>query len=160
MTADKKPSEPVTPEVEAVVPPVMTSVESDSTSVEEVTSVAPDLSQPTTPDVISMDGSDPIVVDSIDMGYTKTSSNKMLYVLVAVLALILVSLVGLFFYKQYTNTTSKAVVTPTPAPKETTVEKPSPTVTPVNDEEAELQDIVIEDIDADVSSIEADLKEL
>ncbi len=137
-------------EVEAVVvSPVMTAVESNEPS------LAPDLSQPTDPTP-----TDPTIIDTVDMGYTKTSSNKMLYVLVGVLALILISLVALFFYRQYTNNAQKAEVTPTPIAKKVTVEKPSPTVTPTNDEDAQLQDIIIEDIDTDVASIEADMKEL
>ena len=140
----EKPVEPKP--VETVVSPIMTSVEENTPQVENV---APDLSQPT----------DPTIIDTVDMGYTKTSSNKMLYVLVGVLALILISLVALFFYRQYTNTPEKVEVTPTPT-AEVTVEKPSPSVTPTNDEDAQLQNIIIEDIDADVTSIEADLKEL
>ena len=133
---------PATEKIEAATP-VMTTVES------------PDVSQPADfshPEVID-------TVDTVDMGYTKTSSNKMLYVLVGVLALILISLVALFFYRQYTNTPEIGEVTPTPT-AEVTVEKPSPSVTPTNDEDAELQDIVIEDVDADLKDIEADMKEL
>ena len=136
---------PATEKIEAATP-VMTTVES------------PDVSQPADfshPEVIDTIDT----VDTVDMGYTKTSSNKMLYVLVGVLALILISLVALFFYRQYTNTPEKVEVTPTPT-AEVTVEKPSPSVTPTNDEDAQLQNIIIEDIDADVTSIEADLKEL
>ena len=140
----EKPVEPKP--VETVVSPIMTSVEENTPQVENV---APDLSQPT----------DPTIIDTVDMGYTKTSSNKMLYVLVGVLALILISLVALFFYRQYTNTPEIGEVTPTPT-AEVTVEKPSPSVTPTNDEDAQLQNIIIEDIDADVASIEADMEEL
>ncbi|MDA1316848.1 MAG: hypothetical protein O3B87_02370 [bacterium] len=124
------------PVAEVVTPPVMTAEES-----EEPAEVGADLSQPQ-------------MVE--DMGYTKTSSNKMLYVLVGVLALVLMSLVGLFFFRQMSKTPEKAVITPTPV-AEVTVEKPSPSVSPVNDEDAELADIVIEDIDADLKVIETDL---
>lgn len=144
-TSDKKDTAP-SAVVKDIEKPIMTSVEENTPA--------------TSPDVIGLDGSDPTIIDTVDMGYTKTSSNKMLYVLVAVLALILISLVALFFYKQYTNTPKKLEVTPTPTPKEVTVEKPSPPVSPVNDEDAQLQEIIIEDVDADLKDIEADLKEL
>lgn len=127
--------------------PVMQTVEEAPSQ-----SVAPDLSQP-------LDINNPEMVDTIDMGYTKTSSNKMLYLLIVVLTLILLSLVGLFFYRQYLNTTAEPAVTPTPEVTEKE-ENPSPTPSPVNDEDEELQSIEIEAIDSDITNLESELKEL
>lgn len=95
-----------------------------------------------------------------DVGYTETKSNKMIYILVFVLMVILFSLVGLFFYKQLTSSNSATQISPTPAMQVTPTDAVTPTVTPVNDEEAELQQIEIPDIDRDLQEIETDLEQL
>lgn len=94
-----------------------------------------------------------------DVGYTETKSSKLVYILVGILLVILLSLVGLFFYKQMTATPAESQLSPTPAQVSPT-SVVSPTVTPVNDEEAELQQIDIPDIDEDLQQIESDLNKL
>jgi len=94
-----------------------------------------------------------------DMGYTETKSSKLVYILVAVLLVILLSLVGLFFYKQMMTVPSETQLSPTPAQVSPT-EVVSPTVTPANEEEADLQQIDIPDVDQDLQQIESDLNKL
>lgn len=94
-----------------------------------------------------------------DMGYTETKSSKLVYILVGLLLVILLSLVGLFFYKQMTTVPSDAQLSPSPAQVSPT-SAISPTVTPANDEEAELQQIDIPDIDEDLQQIDRDLEQL
>jgi|GEM_PF-2376312 len=96
---------------------------------------------------------------SQDPGFIETESNKLVYVLVAVLVIILLSLVGLFFYKQYMATTEPAV-TPTPAMEKSVAPAESATVTPANAEEADLQEIVVPDIDEEMKAIDTDLNQL
>jgi hypothetical protein len=92
-----------------------------------------------------------------DVGYTETESNKLVYVFIGVLVVILLSLVGLFFYKQYTGNPS-ASVTPTPVLDKAVEE--SSTVTPVNAEESDAQGIDIPDVDEELKEIDTDLKAL
>ncbi|QQS43297.1 hypothetical protein IPM65_03990 [Candidatus Roizmanbacteria bacterium] len=94
-----------------------------------------------------------------DVGYTETKSSKLVYILVGLLLLILLSLVGLFFYKQMAAAPAETQISPSPVQVSPTVEV-SPTVTPVNEEEADLQQIEIPDIDQDLQQIESDLDQL
>ncbi len=96
---------------------------------------------------------------SPDVGYTETKSSKLVYILVGLLLVILLSLVGLFFYKQMAAAPAETQITPSPVQVSPTVEV-SPTVTPVNEEEADLQQIEIPDIDQDLQQIESDLDQL
>lgn len=94
-----------------------------------------------------------------DVGYTETKSSKLVYILVGLLLVILLSLVGLFFYKQMAGTSAETLVSPTPVQVSPT-DVISPTVTPVNEEEAALQQIDIPDIDQDLQQIESDVDQL
>lgn len=90
-----------------------------------------------------------------DFGYTETKSNKLLYIFVFVLVVVLLSLVGLFFYKQYTNTTS---------PQQAEEVQPSlavsPTTEPKSEEAVELDQIEIPDLDTELQDIEKDIEQL
>ena len=107
----------------------------------------------------------PVVPDQTDAstpssgdnyGYTETKSNKLLHIFIFVLVVVLLSLVGLFFYKQFTSTTSdkaSQVVAPTVAV--------SPVVTePVTEEDAELDQIEIPNLDQELQDINADMEQL
>ncbi len=91
-----------------------------------------------------------------NFGYTETKSNKLLYIFIFVLVVVLLSLVGLFFYKQFTSTTSdkaSKIVAPTVAV--------SPVVTePATEEDAELDQIEIPDLDQEMQDINADTEQL
>src|SRR3989339_1269446 len=88
------------------------------------------------------------------VGYTETKSNKLLYIFVFVLVVVLLSLVGLFFYKQYLNTTTNQ----NSQSSEPTVAV-SPTVAPATEEESELNQIEIPDIDQELSDINKDIEQ-
>ena len=94
-----------------------------------------------------------------DVGYTETKSSKLVYILVGLLLVILLSLVGLFFYKQMTSAPAETQISPSPVQTSPTVAV-SPTVTPANEEEADLQQIDIPDVDQDLQQIESDLNQL
>lgn len=119
------------------------------------------------PQVVSPDapGGPVVVPDQTDVstpasgdnfGYTETKSNKLLYIFIFVLVVVLLSLVGLFFYKQFTSTTSDETsqgVSPTVAV--------SPVVTePVTEEDAELDQIEIPDLDQEMQDINEDIEQL
>lgn len=119
------------------------------------------------PQVVSPDatGGPVVVPDQTDVstpasgdnfGYTETKSNKLLYIFIFVLVVVLLSLVGLFFYKQFTSTTSDKTsqgVSPTVAV--------SPVVTePVTEEDAELDQIEIPDLDQEMQDINEDIEQL
>ncbi|PIZ62866.1 hypothetical protein COY16_03325 [Candidatus Roizmanbacteria bacterium CG_4_10_14_0_2_um_filter_39_13] len=90
-----------------------------------------------------------------DFGYTETKSNKLLYIFVFVLVVVLLSLVGLFFYKQFTSTTAGQPVqevAPTVAE--------SPAAEPATEEEAELDQIEIPDLDQELQDINTDIEQL
>ena len=98
----------------------------------------------------------------IDPGYTQTKSHRMTYIFIFLAIIIVVSLIVLFFYRQYMNITGQGEVTPTVFPQITKVTSPTatPTVTPVNAEEADLQKINIENIDKELQDIETDVNQL
>jgi len=114
--------------------------------------VSPEAPKPTT--VAPADASTTPSGD--DSGYTETKSNKLLYIFVFVLVVVFLSLVGLFFYKQFTSTTSdKAIqdVAPTVAV--------SPVISePVTEEDAELDQIEIPNLDQELQDINADMEQL
>lgn len=97
-----------------------------------------------------------------DPGYTQTKSHRMTYIFIFLAIIIVVSLIVLFFYRQYMNITGQGEVTPTVSPQITKVTSPTaiPTVTPVNAEEADLQKINIENIDKELQDIETDVNQL
>ncbi|MDP4011223.1 MAG: hypothetical protein Q8P72_03275 [Candidatus Roizmanbacteria bacterium] len=113
---------------------------------ESTPEVVPPADIPPTPEVKSPEGD--------QFGYTETKSNKLLYVFVFVLVVVLLSLVGLFFYKQYMNTTAQVepVVEPTVAV--------SPTVAPATEEETELNQIEIPNLDQEMQDINKDIEQL
>ena len=98
----------------------------------------------------------------MDPGYTQTKSHRMTYIFIFLAILIVISLVVLFFYRQYMNITGQNEVAPTTSPQVTKSTSPSvaPTLTPVNEEEADLQQINIEDIDNELKDIETDVNQL
>lgn len=134
---------------EPVAPPEVTEVPSSSENVTSDVTPAPQI--PSHPE--------PSETPPTSVGYTETESSKLIYILVGVLVVILLSLVGLFFYKQ---TTSIPSTQPTPTPgldvEETAVT--SPKVAPAAGDEAELQQIEIPDIDDELKEIENDLNQL
>jgi len=90
-----------------------------------------------------------------DFGYTETKSNKLLYIFVFVLVVVLLSLVGLFFYKQFTSTTAdqpSEEVSPTVAV--------SPATEPATEEQEELDQIEIPDLDQELQDINTDINQL
>lgn len=90
-----------------------------------------------------------------NFGYTETKSNKFLHIFIFVLVVVLLSLVGLFFYKQFTSTTSDKTnqgVAPTVAV--------SPVVEPTTEEDAELDQIEIPDLDQEMQDINEDIEQL
>ena len=97
-----------------------------------------------------------------DPGYTQTKSHRMMYIFIFLSIVIVVSLIVLFFYRQYMNITGQSEETPTISPQITRVTSPTaiPTLTPVNQEEADLQKISIEDIDKELQDIETDVNQL
>lgn len=97
-----------------------------------------------------------------DPGYTQTKSHRMTYIFIFLSIIIVVSLIVLFFYRQYMNITGQSEETPTISPQITRATSPTatPTVTPVNEEEADLQKINIEDIDKELKDIETDVNQL
>ena len=86
----------------------------------------------------------------------------MMYIFIFLSIIIVVSLIVLFFYRQYMNITGQSEETPTISPQITRVTSPTaiPTLTPVNQEEADLQKISIEDIDKELQDIETDVNQL
>jgi cytochrome c-type biogenesis protein CcmH/NrfG len=96
-----------------------------------------------------------------DAGYTKTKSHNMLFVVVAIVSIVAVSLVVLFFYQQYRALSQPEEVNAKPTRLMPT-RKPqvSPTVTPASQEERELQNIQLEDVDKEITDIEKDVKGL
>ena len=97
-----------------------------------------------------------------DPGFAQTKSHNMMFILIGIVILVLVSLVVLFFYRQFTTLTDpSAKVTPVPqvAVPPTTVPV-SPTVTPANAEEKELQSIDLGEVDTELTNIEKDLTDL
>jgi len=98
----------------------------------------------------------------VDPGYTQTKSHRMTYIFIFLAIVIVVSLIVLFFYRQYMNITGQNEPTPSISPQITKVTSPTatPTVTPVNAEEADLQKINIEDIDQDLKDIQTDVNQL
>jgi uncharacterized protein HemX len=103
----------------------------------------------------------PPAADSGNPGYTQTKSHNMLYIVVALVVIVGISLIVLFFYQQYRSLSTQETQTPTPVVAQTSpTPKLSPTVTPVNTEESEVQAVVIEDIDKDLSDIEKDMTQL
>ena len=97
-----------------------------------------------------------------DPGYTQTKSHRMMYIFIFLSIIIVVSLIVLFFYRQYMNFTGQSEETPTISPQITKVISPTaiPTLTPVNEEEADLQKINIEEIDKELQDIETDVNQL
>ncbi len=97
-----------------------------------------------------------------DPGYTQTKSHRMMYIFIFLSIVIVVSLIVLFFYRQYMNITGQSEQTPTISPQVTTATSPTapPTLTPVNEEEGELQQIKIEEIDNELKDIETDVNQL
>lgn len=118
-------------------------------------SVAPETGGMATPGVgLPPQSHDDIPVPQ-EVGYTESKSNKLMIVFTVVMVLILFSLVGLFFYRQFTSLTpSKTSVTPTKVPVEVTN-----TPVPVQDD-TDLDAVEIPNIDTELKEIDADLKEL
>ncbi|PIZ64249.1 hypothetical protein CO051_01005 [Candidatus Roizmanbacteria bacterium CG_4_9_14_0_2_um_filter_39_13] len=162
-TKTDKPETPTDATVAPVVPPVTPPTTSPEAGIEipnapapepiaqvipseSTPEVVPPADIPPTPEVKSPEGD--------QFGYTETKSNKLLYVFVFVLVVVLLSLVGLFFYKQYMNTTAQVepVVEPTVAV--------SPTSAPATEEESELNQIEIPDLDQEMQDINKDIEQL
>lgn len=149
-----KTDKPETP-ADATVVPVVPPVTPPTTSPEAIGQVipaeptpeaAPPAVIPPTPEVKSSGGD--------EFGYAETKSNKLLYIFVFVLVVVLLSLVGLFFYKQYMNTTTQV---------EPVIKEPveaSPTSAPAIEEESELNQIEVPDIDQELSDIQKDIEQL
>lgn len=97
-----------------------------------------------------------------DPGYAQTKSHNMMFIVVGIIVLIIISLVVLFFFRQFTSMTSQGADT-TPSPQAmTSPTKPpvSPTVTPANAEEEELQQIELGEIEEELTNIERDITQL
>jgi len=154
-------SEPAKPAQEPVAP---VSAETNPTpAVEPMTPTAPTTSMeasqsPTPTSPMPVGSPDKNTSDnSPDPGYTETKSNKLLYVLVFILVVILISLAGLFLYKQFlTNTTETAQPVAETTPAE------NPTITPgsANDEEAAVKGLEVPDIDKELQDINLDVNQL
>jgi|GEM_PF-6323925 len=146
-----------TPPASPTVSPSTTTPQTES---KPVATIAEEISEPTPTSPKSEVASVSTIPDANassgdDFGYTETKSNKLLYIFVFVLVVVLLSLVGLFFYKQFISTTAEQPiqeVAPTVAV--------SPVVTPANEEEAELDQIEIPDIDKELQDIQQDIKQL
>ncbi len=97
-----------------------------------------------------------------DPGYAQTKSHSMMFVVIGIIVLVVVSLAVLFFYRQFTNMTgSEATMSPSPQAAVSPTKPPiSPTVTPANAEEKELQQIDIGEVDTEFKNIEKDITDL
>lgn len=91
-------------------------------------------------------------------------SNKLLFAIIIVLVVILVTLAGIFIYKQYFSSNLVETGIPLNVNQNTNEPTPtlsiSPTVTPVNEEEGDLQKIQITPAEGDLKSIEQDINQL
>jgi len=129
--------------VAQTIPEAATSVTTVDTTVSSPETMTPDTTVPTSETPVASDE------------YTETKSNKLIYIFVFVLVVILLSLVGLFFYKQYLNTTGSSN---TPTAQPTIVASPS--VLPSTEEETELNQIEIPDLDQELQDVEEDIEQL
>ena len=83
------------------------------------------------------------------------------YIIITVLIVVLLSLVGLFLYRQYIQIKPVKIIVP--SIKTQTVSPTvvvSPAVTPVNTEEKDLQGIQIDSSTDDINGIEQDINKL
>ncbi len=148
--APETPAAEPTPTTEPVPP-----AESPAVPAEPETPAAPAEAETAT-DMSAEPSPQPIAPE---VGYTETKSNKLVYILVGILLVILLSLVGLFFYKQMSAAPAETQISPSPVQVSPT-DIVSPTATPANEEEAALQQIDIPDIDQDLQQIESDVDQL
>jgi hypothetical protein len=96
-----------------------------------------------------------------DPGYAKTKSNHMVLITVILVIVAFVSVLVLFFYRQYNNLVNPtSSISPTPMAKVVVSPTATPSPTPVNEEERDLQGIKIEEIDTELSNIDKDLTQL
>ncbi len=173
-------TDPVTPTTPpAVESTPTTTAPTPSTSTTETTAPSSSFSDPmsttpTTPDAYSSAPStdsgltppaQPPIQDPTtpqDPGYAQTKSHNMMFIIIGIVVLVIISLVVLFFYRQFTGMIGGADdVTPSPVAVTSPTEPPvSPTVTPVNEEEAELQQIDLSPIDESLDDIEKDIGDL
>jgi len=129
----------------------------------DVTQTTPEMPEPvivTPAEPMSPMSADPSMpIDDGMAGYTETKSNKLVYVLVFVLVVILLSLVGLFLYKQFVATTAPAAEVMMDEP--IAEEMISPTVVISSDPEvAALEELDIPNLDTELENIDKDLGQL
>lgn len=137
-----------TPETPAVpAAPVVEPAEKTDMAVNAPTPPAP-VEIPQTPDMSS---------GSSEGGYTETKSNKLLYVLVFILVVILLSLAGLFLYKQFLTSTSESAQ---PVAEVTSSENPTITPGAANEEEAEVRGLDIPDVNKELQDVNLDVNQL
>lgn len=158
-----KPETPADATVAPVVPPVTPPTTSPEAGIEIPNAPAPEpigqvIPAEPTPEVVPPvdipPASEVKTSEGDQFGYTETKSNKLLYIFVFVLVVVLLSLVGLFFYKQFTNTTAQV---------EPVVEEPvavSPTSAPATEEESVLNQIEIPDLNQELSDVQKDIEQL
>lgn len=169
---------PLANETQSVTtPPVATTLDTNTTqpaATEKLnpvipvgtTPVAPEPAQPTTP--TDMSQTPPPVTppqnpgSPQDPGYAQTKSHNMMFIIVGIVVLVIISLAVLFFFRQFTSMTDQgADTTPSPQAMTSPTNPPvSPTVTPANAEEEELQQIDLGEIEEELSNIEKDITEL
>jgi cytoskeletal protein RodZ len=119
-------------------------------------------SQNIAPPQVSQPNLDPVVNNEVT-GYTESHSNKLFFVVMGILILILVTLASLFFYNQSQTVNNKEVA---PSTKELTISQPPtpiPTQEPSNstvDEEEALQELTLPDLDKELSDLDAELNNL
>ncbi len=96
-----------------------------------------------------------------DPGYAKTKSNHSMLIIVGLIIVAFVSVLVMFFYRQYSNLINpSSSISPTPQARVAVSPAVSPTPTPANEEEKELQSLKFDDVDAELQSIEKDLSQL
>ena len=77
-----------------------------------------------------------------------------------VLIIVLLSLVGIFIYRQYIQIKPVKIIVPSAQPQASPTMAVSPAVTPVNTEEKDLQGIQIDSSADDLNGIEQDINKL
>lgn len=90
-----------------------------------------------------------------NFGHIQTKSNTGVYFLLGIITIIALSLVGLFFYKQFTNITSNQN-----PPTITPIIEVTPTEVVKNTESLDLNQIKIPDFEEEISEVKAEVEEL
>lgn len=87
-------------------------------------------------------------------------SNKMLFLILAVLILTLAGIGGIFFFTNRQADIQKTKLAAPIVPQVSTIPSPTPTTPIVKTPEQQLQDIVIEDPTTDITDINTDISQL